>query len=107
MKRLIKIFAAWVLRDEIDTLTNEINDLAKNVNELKKIYNGLDAGVDIHHSESSWAVIKLKGKEKDLVKFIDLGDTDLKLIASFLANFDRPSIDASPMDRRFLMDKWI
>lgn len=107
MKRLIKRFAEWVLKDEIDALTTEMNNLTKKVNELKKIYNGLDVGVDVHHNEHSWAVIKLNSKEKDLVKFIDLGDADLKTIACFLAQFERPAIDASPMGRRFLMDKWI
>ena len=75
----------------IDSLTSVVSDVTS-------------AAVDVHEMSKSWAVLSIAGKKgkPSYVKFIDLGETDIKLIADFLKQFERKNIDASPMATEFL-----
>lgn len=72
---------------------------------INEVFDKLDVSVDVHQYEPSWAVISLQGKKMDYVKFIDLGDSDIREIASFLRQFERRhniKVDASPGLREWL-----
>ncbi len=59
---------------------------------------------DIHQNTDSWAVISIKGKDRDYIKFIDLGKKDILDIANFLRNYEDVAVDANPMTRRILKE---
>lgn len=85
-----------------ERLVLQLKDQKRYVNE---IFDKLDVSVDVHKYEPSWAVISLQGKKMDYVKFIDLGDSDIREIASFLRQFERRhniKVDARPDIREWL-----
>jgi len=62
---------------------------------IREILRIVDASIDVSQYSRSWAVISIQGRQ-DFIKFIDLGERDLKEIKDFLRNFDRTKVDASP-----------
>lgn len=83
MKKLVKKIIRWAFKEEIDNFISEYASVS----------------VDVHHKSRSWAVINLEGKNGSVyLKFIDLGHSDLITIQRFLEQFQRPAIDASPLD---------
>ena len=85
-----------------ERLMLQLKDQKRYINE---IFDKFDVSVDVHEYEPSWAVISLQGKKMDYVKFIDLGDSDIREIASFLRQFERRhniKVDARPDLRAWL-----
>lgn len=81
----------------------EVSEHVKNVLFItKELLKDWDISVDVHEKGNSWAVISLKGEKRSLIKFIDLGDKDIKEISNFLRHFERRNIDASPQVKRYL-----
>ncbi len=106
-----KIFK-WIFKSELQELNTQIQnskEIAVKNEALQKTLNSfLDVSVDVHeyqkHSKS-WAVISLQGTKADYIKFIDLGDADIRHIQQFLRQFERDAnikIDASPIASQFL-----
>lgn len=96
---------------EFESEKKEAKQLITKLQEQHKTFefllSNIDVSVDVHeHNYSpSWAVISLQGQKTDYIKFINLGQSDIKEIASFLRNFERDSnlkIDAYPPTSRFL-----
>lgn len=112
---MIRNFFKWVFKRELQELNKQIQNTKQATNKykeyehsLKNILQNIDVSVDVseHHRYSkSWAVISLQGCKTDYLKFIDLGDSDIRQIQSFLVRFDRENnikIDASPSASGFL-----
>ena len=67
---------------------------------ISNVLNNFDVSVDVHEYSPSWAVISLQGKSQDYIKFIDLGNSDIKEIMRFLRQFERDAnikVDANPV----------
>lgn len=103
------------LKDQSDRFTTLISQAEVRLQEVKslkttfeKVLQNIDVSVDVHefHQHSrSWAVVSLQGQRSDYIKFIDLGDRDLRDIAEFLHRYERSchiKIDATPMATDFL-----
>lgn len=103
---MIRKLFKWVFKNELlelqtqidrtkqATLKYEVQD--KRINNLLQ---NIDVSVDVHQYSPSWAVVSLQGQKSDYIKFIELGDSDLREIASFLRRYDREvniKIDATP-----------
>lgn len=72
---------------------------------VKILLDKTEVSVDVHDPRAgskSWAVISIEGEKTVLIKFIDLGKSDIQQIATFLRNFDRRKIDATPDATGFL-----
>jgi hypothetical protein len=120
MKSHIKTLFRHLFREEMEQL-DQLERVRKEINEeirLSKIardetavhckavrdtLSHFDISVDVHRNSTryarSWAVISLQGQKSDYIKFIDLGDQDIRDIATFLRQFERQSnikIDATP-----------
>lgn len=111
IKQSLKMLIKWVLKEELDKIRLEISAVDWKANAAisrvgntdKRVdffYSLLDVGVDVHTlpKYNSWAVVCLQGKT-DYVKFINLGDADIKEISKFLSGFgrqNRHAIDAEP-----------
>jgi len=99
-----KIFN-WLFKEQLASLKSTQGRLEGQVSKLQRqidLFN-MDVSVDFHERANSWACISIQGKS-DYVKFIDLGDSDLRQISQFLRQFERNSnikIDASPQARGF------
>ena len=81
---------------------------AEEVKELEDIHYMLGGRVaisaDIHQNTDSWAVISIKGKDRDYVKFISLGRQQIVEIAQFLRRYENVAVDANPMYVRALKE---
>jgi len=113
---MIRRFFKWVFKSELSTLNAQIqkaNDAAKTCDSytahIKNILSNIDVSVDIHeydhHYSPSWAVVSLQGQKTDYIKFIDLGDRELRDVANFLRRFERSrniKIDAHPNTSKLL-----
>jgi len=69
---------------------------------LEELYKNLDISVDVHEHKfsNSWAVISIQGKKTDYIKFIDLGNSEIREIAQFLRRLEKVrniKVDASPL----------
>jgi hypothetical protein len=65
-----------------------------------------DVGTDVgfRTSDHSWAVICIHGK-KDYVKFVDMDQSDIRTIASFLKTFEYSNkVTDSPLHRGYIED---
>jgi len=116
MKKLIKKIFEWIFKEEIDKLNEQARkaqvateNCKSYTTHIKNILANIDVSVDVHeyahHYSPSWAVISLQGQKTDYIKFIDLGDRDLRAIASFLRQFERGrnvKIDATPQASQLL-----
>ena len=108
MRKIIKRFWAWCFKEELSRYNKVIAQceqerilLQEQINRTKNVLSNFDISVDVHHHAPSWAVISLQGGKTDYLKFIDLGDRNIREISQFLSQFDRRNhikIDCSPMD---------
>lgn len=112
---MIRKLFKWIFKSELRELNIQIQKTKEaTVNfesyqkSLKNVLENIDVSVDVHefHKYSkSWAVISLQGSKTDYLKFIDLGDADIRYIQQFLRQFERNTkvkIDASPNASQFL-----
>lgn len=116
MKKLIKKIFEWIFREELDKLNEQIRQAQVSastcnsyVTHIKNILQNIDVSVDVHEYDHryspSWAVISLQGQRTDYIKFMDLGDRELRDIANFLRQFERGrniKIDAHPQTSQLL-----
>lgn len=108
MRKIIKRFFAWCFREELSHYNEVISQcekerilLKEQINRTKNVLSNFDVSVDVHHHAPSWAVVSLQGGKTDYLKFIDLGDRNIREISQFLSQFDRKNqikIDCSPME---------
>lgn len=112
---MIHKFFKWIFKSELQELNSQIqktkeatSKLENYQKSLKNVLENIDVSVDIHEYHrytKSWAVISLQGQKSDYLKFIDLGDADIKHIQEFLKQFERNinvKVDASPNASQFL-----
>ncbi|MCT4637337.1 MAG: hypothetical protein N4A72_06480 [Bacteroidales bacterium] len=114
---LTRRFFRWLFASELNKLNQQLlqnseltSECTRQLNIIRDLLKGLDISVDVHEYPSrhspSWAVISLQGRKMDYIKFINLGDRDLKEITRFLRHFDiennRVKIDAHPVTTNFL-----
>jgi len=106
---MIKRFFKWIFKSELLELQKQINhtkEATKKYSEqelkIDNLLGNIDVSVDVHQYSKSWAVISIQGKKTDYIKFVDLGESEIRDIQMFLRNFDRRKIDASPIASRFL-----
>lgn len=113
---MIRNFFKWIFKSELQELNLQIQKTKEATaifesyqKSLKNVLQNIDVSVDVHeyHRYSkNWAVISLQGSKTDFLKFIDLGDADIRHIQQFLRQFERNAnikIDASPNASKFLM----
>ncbi len=104
-----------IFNDELQELNKTIQNSKKTnetLNRLSEVFvdllNNIDVSVDVHQCHrysNSWAVVSLQGTKVDYIKFIDLGDRDIREIASFLRKYERicnVKIDAHPETTPYL-----
>jgi len=111
-KQMIKKIFKWIFKSELNKLYSEIQlckneriNLESERKRIKNLLNNIDVSVDVHEYSPSWAVISIQGKKQDFIKFIELGNADLKEIQKFLKKFERQKIDATPQNSYFLRIK--
>jgi uncharacterized protein with von Willebrand factor type A (vWA) domain len=118
MKRLIKRILRWALKPEIERMEQEADAMARvhRIHEENKLLNqrlrlllnnfgaGLDVEISGHKYARSWAVVCLQGEKADFVKFVDLGDAEIREIQRYIYQFERgkTAIDAAPQFRQIL-----
>lgn len=119
IKKYLKKLFSWIFKEELNNLKEEKNNICKQAlianNILKKaeqdskrinnLLGNLDVSVDVHKYSSSWAVISLQGTKVDYLKFINLGEMQMREIAQFLSQFDRSKIDANPLETKMLREE--
>jgi hypothetical protein len=119
MKNLIRIkikkFFRWIFAEELRDMKKHITDaeaqvayqryksdeIKRNSDKLMNVLGGIDVSVDVQRYAPSWACISIQGKT-DYVKFVNLGERDLREISRFLSRFDRTKVDAAPHESKFL-----
>ena len=79
-------------------------------NRLQGIENLVQVGVDLNFKTPSWAVVCLRGKNQDIVRFFNLPDNDIAHILDYLKELERrfhinPVFDA-PISIRKEFLKW-
>jgi hypothetical protein len=105
----MKKFFRWLFKAELKILEDKIKLVDTRHDEylferkkLQEILSHFDVSVDHHKASSrSWAVISCQGK-KDFIRFVDLGESDIREIQRFLSNFDRRKVDAGEDVVRYL-----
>ncbi len=118
IKKITRKFFKWVFKAELNQLEIQIqktNDATANYesqekrikNVLQNVLKNIDVSVDVHEHSPSWAVVSLQGQKTDYIKFIDLGNSEIRHIAEFLRRYERDAntnikIDASPNISQFL-----
>ena len=97
-----KIFS-WIFKAELQQLetilkaTENINDsLELKHKRIDNLLDNLEISVDYHMFSRSWAVISIQGKRSDYIKFIDLGERDIREIQQFISRYDRSKVDCAP-----------
>ncbi len=108
MKKIITTVFAWVFRSEMQKLHTLISECERErkalntaLNKVENLLGNIDVSVDVHHYAPSWAVISIQGQRADYIKFVELGDKDIRYIQDFLHQFERRKVDCSPMERHF------
>ena len=114
---MIRKFFKWVFKEELQKLNTQIQQLKENNIDfksyeasVKKVFEHIDVSVDVNDSKydryaRSWAVVSLQGQKADYIKFIDLGNEDMRHIQLFLRQFERSNnikIDARPDASKWL-----
>lgn len=104
---MIRKLFRWAFKKELIFLNAEIKrnasirrELEIKSKKLDTLFNNIDISVDFHHYSPSWAVISIQGKH-DFIKFMDLGQRDIREIQQFLRQFDRSKVDCSPIESKF------
>jgi len=104
-KKILK----WLFREELNNLQTEIRlskdqriNLESQEKRIKNLLNNLDVSIDVHQYSPSWAVISIQGEKQDFIKFIELGEVDIREIYKFLKKYDRQKVDASPPNTHFI-----
>lgn len=119
IKKYLKKLFNWIFEEELSELKKERESahqqslIAKDVLEkarqkakdINHLLGNLDVSVDVHKYSSSWAVVSLQGKKTDYIKFINLGESQMREIAQFLSHFDRSKIDANPLETKMLREE--
>mgnify|MGYP000383258968 CR=1 FL=1 len=107
---LKKIFR-WVFKKELNNLKIKEKELSflgekleTKINLVNNLLGNIDVSVDVNRHSPSWAVISIQGEKSDYIKFVDLGQRDIKEIQRFLHHFDRNNrkIDAPFQERNYL-----
>lgn len=101
MKKMIKKLFNWIFQKELAEMkTNaiRINFIADRV---EKILGNIDVSVDVNHYTPSWAVISIQGKKVDYIRFVNLGNSDIREIEDFLRHFERIKVDCCPSETPF------
>lgn len=101
MKILIRKLFKWIFKEELQELYSSIKEYEK----IYSIIGKMEISIDVHQDplrySKSWAVISIQGK-RDYIKFINLGDSDLREIQRILNHFEKSKIDATPESTIFL-----
>jgi len=107
LDKIIKKIFRWVFREELNKLEKQIVVNDNQIKSLNNLLQNIDVSVDHHQYSRSWAVISIQGHRSDYVKFVDLGERDMREIQKFLRYFDRDriKIDAPYPIRDFLKFK--
>lgn len=94
-KQYLRKHLRWVFAEEI-----------KEMEDIHYMLGGRVAiSADIHQNTDSWAVISIKGKDRDYVKFISLGRQQMVEIAQFLKRYENnTTVDINPMYIRYLKE---
>lgn len=99
-----------VLRIKLHNVDEMLTKVSKQEKVLTDVLKSLDVSVDLHENNKyarSWAVISIQGEKMDYLKFIDLGDGEIRDIANFLRRYERKfniKIDCAPDLRMFRED---
>ena len=101
---MIKKIFKWVFKKELENLENQIIKSHNQTITVSNLLQNIDVSVDLHKYAPSWAVISIQGEKSDYIKFIDLGQRDIREIQTFLRRFDRSKrkIDAPFQEKNFL-----
>lgn len=112
---MIRKFFKWVFKSELQELNLQIQKTKEatvtfesHKKALERLLGNVDVSVDVHECcgyARSWAVISLQGTKTDYIKFINLGDSDIREIKRFLGRFERDvniKIDARPDTSKLL-----
>ena len=94
LRQYVKRILRWAFKEELQEL-DDIHTL---------LGGRVSISADIHQNSDSWAVISIKGEDRDYVKFISLGKKQIREIAQFLRNYEDVAVDASPMYQRILKE---
>ena len=117
MRKLLRKLFDWIFKEELETLEYRIKNanytkmaVEDTLDRAKAMLDGIDISVDVHDYKysPSWAVISLQGQSADYIKFVDLGDKDVRDIALYLRRFEREAnikVDATPQASKFLKVK--
>ena len=108
IRKLLKKLFFWIFSEEISALskqTRDFKDQRENYESqekrIKNLLGNIDVSVDVHQYSPSWAVISIQGQKADYIKFVDLGERDIREIQRFLNNFDRSKVDCAPQISQF------
>ena len=105
-RELLKVFFRWIFKDEIHKLSILEKNYHLNINRLTSLLNNIDVSIDVHENihqySPSWAVISIQGEKADYIKFINLGNMELREIQKFLRQFEKSKVDATPSATMFL-----
>lgn len=97
MKRIKERIRKWLIGNDLDKLERIIKEQQNIIHGQRQLLNNVGVAADIHISNKgysrSWAVINIQGK-RDFVKFVDLGEKDIREIQNFLRNFDKQRVNA-------------
>lgn len=106
---MIRKLFNWIFKAQLDELkkeTTKAKDVRVKLENDRKYFEalmqGFDVSVDVHQANKysrSWACLSLQGERTDFIKFIDLGERDIREIGEFLRRYERNAnikIDASP-----------
>lgn len=103
-KHILSLERAKALTDEAREQHRKSHDL---LTDCHKFMNSIcDVGTDIgfRSTDHSWAVICIHGK-MDYVKFVDMHQSDIRTIVSFLKNFKHSNmVTDSPLCNREIQD---
>lgn len=97
VNKIRKSIKEWLLGNEIKVMQNIINSQDEVISKQNGLLKNFGVGADIHISDHkysrSWAVICLQGQKADFIKFVDLGDRDIREIGNYLKHFDRKHVN--------------
>lgn len=111
------MFFAWLFADELTKLAKGVAEAkemkdryAHDLAQLKNILGNTDVAVDVslNRYSRSWAAISIQGQKCDLIRFYEMGESDIRYIEGFLRSFERAAnikVDAPPHLRGWLKTK--
>lgn len=125
MRKILKSFFRWIFEEELQTLKQTINEtdelkkilqkehtkvsnarirLNNDLSRLDTIFGNIEVSLDHDYRQNNWAVISIAGEKSDFIRFVDLGEKDIREIGKFLQYFDRSKIDAAPQIQPYFME---